>query len=307
MAEKKKNSLKAKGVANLITSFLKREPVTRKKSGKPAQPPKEASDRKQVAKKAETPGKRPVTLPKARSRLLEPTTSQASPSLIRKNGNGKNGNGKATAAVQPAMISPKSAMAGPKYFFHSDIPDSYNDTYMRAMPRDPEWLFVYWEISESFRSSLKSKMGNAAFDTAKKILRICDVTDIDYNGTNAQNYTDIEINDFANNWYVHVPDSGRAYVVDCGFLTSDGKFFLAVRSNVVNVPHFGLSPVQDQEWTTASTDELIRMSADGLKGPPGASEKRFGVGLERAKKGEVMFGLGGASGSGMFGMPSSRT
>jgi hypothetical protein len=198
-------------------------------------------------------------------------------------------------------------MAGPKYFFHADIPDSYNDTYMRAMTRDPEWLFVYWEISEAFRNSLKSKMGDAAFESAKKLLRLCDVTDIDYNGTNAQHYVDIEINDYANNWYIHVPESGRAYVVEYGFLTSDGKFFLAVRSNVVNVPHFGLSPIQDEEWATASTDELIRMSADGLKRPLGASEKHFGAGDERPENAESLFGLGAGSGSGMVGMPSSRT
>jgi uncharacterized protein len=203
-------------------------------------------------------------------------------------------------------ISPRSPMAGPKYFFHADIPDSYNDTYMRAMTRDPEWLFVYWEISEAFRNSLKSKMGDAAFESAKKLLRLCDVTDIDYNGTNAQHYVDIEINDYANNWYVHVPESGRAYVVECGLLTSDGKFFLAVRSNVVNVPHFGLSPIQDEEWTTASTDELIRMSADGLNRPLGASEKRFGVGAEAPEKVASIFGLGSGSGSGMVVMPSSR-
>ena len=103
---------------------------------------------------------------------------------------------------------------------------------------------------------------------------------------------------------MHVPESGKAYVVECGFLTPEGKFLLAVRSNVVNVPRFGLSSVRDKDWTAENSDELIGLSAEGLKRPLGASEKRFGAAAERSG------GLGGlpghGSGSGMFGAPSSR-
>ncbi len=194
-------------------------------------------------------------------------------------------------------------MSGPKYFFRADVPDSYNETYMRAMPRDPEWLFVYWEITGKTRDSLKSRMGEAAFASAKKLLRLCDVTGINYDGTNALSYVDIEINEFASNWYIRVPESARTYIVECGFLTPEGKFLLAVRSNVVNVPQSGPSSVNDKDWTAPATDELLRMSAGGHNLAPGASEKRFGAAAERS---EGLFGHGAGSGSGMFGAPSSR-
>lgn len=296
MVEKKSKTSKAKGVAKLITSFLKRESKPAKKAEKKVDARKETTSKK-TARKAVSPIQHIEVAPK------EPAKKKTSPA---KAVAPKPSNGKSASQARNSFVSPKSPMAGPKYFFHDDIPDSYDDTYMRAMPRDPEWLFVYWELSESFRNSLKDKMGETAFNTAKKILRLYDVTDSDNHGSTDKSYTDIEINDYANNWYVHVPEPGRTYIVECGFLTTDGKFFLAVRSNPVNVPHFGLSPIHDEQWTTANTEELIRMSSNGFNRPLGASERRFGVGQVRAEAGESLLGMSAGSGSGMFGMPSSR-
>ncbi len=293
MADKKKKPDKSAGVAKMVKSFLKRGIKPLSKEVKAPVARKEPTARKPITNTSGSQTKVEIVLPK-KPELKKTGVTRA----VAKNGKEKH--------AGPASSSRGKPKSGPKYFFHTDVSDSYNETYMRAMPRDPEWLFVYWEISESTRKSLSGKMGNAAFETSKKLLRLCDVTDIDYNGSNAQRYIDIEININANNWYVHVPESGRAYIVECGFLTSDGKFYLAVRSNVVNVPHYGLSAVQDQEWTTAGTDELIGMSADGLKRGLGASEKRFGITVENSEIPENMFGIAAGSGSGMFGMPSSR-
>jgi hypothetical protein len=293
MASKIKTTSKTKVVANLIKSFLKRESAIQKtlhtgKSGN-----KKPYLSKPQKKKADKIHEKPGCFDPALSRKMA-----ASNTTLR---NKKN----KIEANHSFFISPKTSVSGPKYFFHTDIPDTYNETYMRAIPRDPEWLFVYWEISGPLMNDLKRKIGDAEFGSSKKLLRLCDVTDINYNGSNAWRYTDMEINRIANNWYIKIPEPHRTYIVECGFLTSQGKFFLAVRSNVVNVPRFGLSPVLDQEWTTASSDELIRISAGGLKRNLGASENRFGVVPGEAEKQERFFTLSGESGSGMFGMPGS--
>jgi|WetSurMetagenome_2_1015567.scaffolds.fasta_scaffold00230_19 hypothetical protein len=198
----------------------------------------------------------------------------------------------------------KFQLTGPKYFFRADVPDSYNETYMRAIPRDPEWLFVYWEISAATRDSIRSMAGETSFGSAKKLLRLCDVTGVVYDGSNAQRYDDIEINEFANNWYLHVPEPGKTYIIECGFLTPDGKFLIAARSNAVEVPRQGPSAAHDKDWTIASGDEIMRMSAANMARPFGASEKRFGGAAERMEG--PGWPLGAGSGSGMFGAPSSR-
>ena len=285
MAAKTGKKVKGKGVSRFVKAFLKgkskraksvlKKPAAKKRpSLKKAPAPKKTAPRKAAHHNAALPKK------------AAPVKKQARPVPARFT---------ASATQKPGIIfnPEQSPVAGPKYFFRTDIPDVYNDTYMRALPRDPEWVFVYWEISESSRNALKAKMGGAAYNSSKKLLRLYDVTGRNYDGSNAQGYTDIEINEYANNWYVRVPAPGRTYLVECGFLTSEGRFFLAVRSNAVNVPNFGLSAVREGEL--AGTDELLRMSSAGLKRGLGASEKRFSALAEREGSG---FGLASGSGSG---------
>jgi hypothetical protein len=297
MAGKTKSKPKAKGVANLIKKFLKRESPLKKNVQPVLVSKKEHFSEKSPEKKPATAKKtdiKPVCFDPEISRKMAASNDHL---LSKKRKNKEN----------YSFLSPRTIIVGPKYFFHTDIPDTYNETYMRAIPRDPEWIFVYWEISEPTMNDLKRKMGGTEFGIAKKLLRLCDVTEIIYNGSNAWRYTDIEINRIANNWYIKVPEPSRTYLVECGFLTSDGRFLLAVRSNVVKVPRLGLSPVLDQQWSTAASDELIRMSAAGIKRGLGASEKRFGVLAGEAGNQEAFWGLSAGSGSGLFGVPGSGT
>jgi hypothetical protein len=174
---------------------------------------------------------------------------------------------------------------GPKYFFSTEIPGTYGETYMRALPKDPLWIFVYWELSGETIELMRRHVGADVFNSSKWVLRVLDVSDIFYNGTNAWRQTDIELAPFAPSWYVKVWEPGRTYMLQCGIVTPDSRFFSAVNSNPVMVPRAGVSPVLDEEWMTASTDELIRLS--GLKRGLGSSENSSGFS-----------GAGLASGSG---------
>jgi len=185
---------------------------------------------------------------------------------------GKKENGKAKGSVS---VLKKNAGEGPRYFFNTDIPEAYNETYLRAIPRDPQWMFVFWELSEQTRNDLRIKMGAEGHASAKRVLRLIDVTDNSYDGNNPQRYIDIEINEFANSWYIQVPESNRNYLIELGLLTKEGRFYFAARSNVVGIPRKGVSSIMDEEWDTVSTDELIRMSSDAMHTPMGASERRF--------------------------------
>jgi hypothetical protein len=178
-----------------------------------------------------------------------------------------NGTEKTTAPVftvcgEPAM--------GPKYFFSTDIPGTYNETYMRALPRDPLWIFAYWEVSGETIELIRRHVGADVYNSSKWLLRVLDVSDIFYDGTNAWRQMDIELAPYASSWYVKVWEAGRTYMLQCGIVTPDSRFFSAVNSNAVQMPRAGVSSVLDEEWMTASTDELIRLS--GLKRGFGSSE-----------------------------------
>ncbi len=294
---------KISNVAKMVKTFLKRKII-------PKSPTPEKTKAHAKARGPSRPSKANKTQPQARKAVTaavarKPVGPVKVPVGRRKNGRAvgmqKQMNG---AAYSPAKVQ-KSHISGPRYFFNTDIPDSYNETYMRAMPRDPQWLFAYWEISESTRKELQAKMGESAFAAAKRILRLIDVTDMSYDGSNAQRYVDIEINEFANNWYAQVPESGRSYVLELGFLSTTGRFYCAARSNGISVPRMGVSPVQDEEWATVSTDELIRMSSDAMGSGMGSSERRFAAAETLVGHAGLLGNLGSGSGSGGLGDFSS--
>jgi hypothetical protein len=301
MAAKEKKK-KLSGVAKLVKTFLKRKSKPKLPSSKKAKLPEKKADRKperiKNAPKAKIIAKpvvlRPAPLP---LKVVEPKKSSrsASQSVKRHLSN---------RLPYPTTLTRNSQVSGPRYFFNTDIPDSYNETYMRAIPRDPQWLFAYWEISDSTRKELRGKMGESAFSSAKRILRLLDITDISYDGSNAQRFIDIEINEFANNWYVQVPESGRNYVLELGLLTTTGRFFLVTKSNVATVPRMGVSLLQDEEWATVS-DELIRMSADAMRTGMGSSERRFAAAETLVGHAGLSGSLGSGSGSGGLGDFSS--
>jgi hypothetical protein len=304
MAVKEKKK-KMSGVAKMVKSFLKRKTKPKLPASQKTIQPKKAPVSKPV--KAKKTLKAPAKAV-AKQQVEKPIVTQPKPSVKKTQPSIaiKARESRFASAVPYLGASARKIQAsGPRYFFNTEIPDSYNETYMRAMPRDPQWLFAYWEISEATRKQLRSKMGESAFSSAKRILRLLDVTDLAYDGSNAERYNDIEINESANNWYVQVPESGRTYVLELGLLTTDGKFFLATRSNTVGIPRIGVSQIQDEDWATVSTDELIRMSADSMRAAMGSSERRFAAAETLVGHAGLTGSLGSGSGSGGLGDFSS--
>ena len=87
-----------------------------------------------------------------------------------------------------------------------DLPFSYNKTVVKLLAQTPETLFVYWEISDADRQMYKEKFGENFFETSIPILIIHNIT---------MNYSfEVEINDFANCWYLHVNDSKCEYEIE---------------------------------------------------------------------------------------------
>jgi hypothetical protein len=301
MAAKDKKK-KLSGVAKLVKTFLKRKSKPKLPSPKKAKLPEKPVSRKPKKIKSVLKAKviakpavlKPASLP---LKAFEPKKSSRSAAQHVKRQ-------LPHPILYPTTLTRNSHLSGPRYFFNTDIPDSYNETYMRAIPRDPQWLFAYWEICDSTRKELRGKMGESAFSSAKRILRLLDITDISHDGSNAQRFIDIEINEFANNWYVQVPESGRNYVLELGLLTTTGRFFLVTKSNVATVPRMGVSPLQDEEWATVS-DELIRMSADAMRTGMGSSERRFAAAETLVGHAGLSGSLGSGSGSGGLGDFSS--
>ncbi|MCL2182529.1 MAG: hypothetical protein FWB85_03550 [Chitinispirillia bacterium] len=50
-----------------------------------------------------------------------------------------------TVTPSPACAANRAVNNAPAYTLPSDIPKSYDDTYARAIPKDPQNTFLYWE------------------------------------------------------------------------------------------------------------------------------------------------------------------
>lgn len=89
-----------------------------------------------------------------------------------------------------------------------DLPYRYNQTIVKILAQTPEMLFVYWDISDDDRLGFENRYGKDFFFTTRPVLIIHNQT---------MNYSfEIEINDFANSWYLHINDANCKYDIELG-------------------------------------------------------------------------------------------
>lgn len=113
------------------------------------------------------------------------------------------------------------------------LPLNYNDNKIILLVRDPYWLFAYWEISNEKREGFIRQFGDLAWNNSKPVIKIVNVT---------QGKTQyIEINDFANNWYLDVNQPDCIFNAEIGRLFQDDFFITLATSNSVHTPNNKIS------------------------------------------------------------------
>ena len=89
-----------------------------------------------------------------------------------------------------------------------DLPYRYNQTVVKLLAQTPKTLFIYWDISDDDREKYKKQYGENFFETTRPVLIV---------HNDSLNYSfEVEINDFANSWYLHVSDSKCDYRIELG-------------------------------------------------------------------------------------------
>lgn len=89
-----------------------------------------------------------------------------------------------------------------------DLPYRYNQTVVKVLAQTPTNLFIYWDISDKDRKNFEKKYGNDFFEKTRPVLIV-------YNDTIGYSF-EVEINDFANSWYLNVADSKCDYRIELG-------------------------------------------------------------------------------------------
>jgi len=146
----------------------------------------------------------------------------------------------------PAPTEPQP----PAYEHLGDLPESYGTRRMYLTARDPYWLFAYWDLSwHQYQDA-----AGAAHD-GKVFLEVYDAA-----GGRVQQ---IQINEHARNWYVHVSGADSSYSAAIGYYDQDGGFVTVTNQSVAKTPRDGIHWRTDSRFVTIpfnfSFGELIEM------------------------------------------------
>lgn len=146
----------------------------------------------------------------------------------------------------PLLVETVKDEAAPAHWEDDRVPQYYGEDKMVLLVRDPWWLFAYWEVTPGRQKQLQYEMGAEASD-CKTVLRVYDVTG-GLSLPRSNSFFDIELNFYADNWYIDTGLPDREWLAEIGYRTASGRFFTLVRSNRVRTPSFGISEVLDEEW-----------------------------------------------------------
>lgn len=107
-------------------------------------------------------------------------------------------------------VKNSTTISGDKFSIaeYYDLPYRYNQTIVKLLYQTPTTLFIYWDISDEDREKYKETYGKDFFEKTKPVLIVHNET---------KNYSfEVEINDFANCWYLNVNDSKCKYKIELG-------------------------------------------------------------------------------------------
>jgi hypothetical protein len=120
-------------------------------------------------------------------------------------------------------------------------------TRVVAMTVNPNLLHVYWEISQEDLEKIRLTLHKSPA-SARPVLRFYDATYILFDGTNAHQTFDVEVDLRTMNWNVPIWGAEKSYLIDLGVKASDGRFYPVARSNVVRVPRADPSRRVDERY-----------------------------------------------------------
>lgn len=120
-----------------------------------------------------------------------------------------------------------------------DLPYRYNQTVVKVLAQTPTTLFIYWDISDVDRANFVEQYGENFFNYTKPVLVIRNLT--------AHYSFEIEIDDFANSWYLQVNDSNCEYSVELGrrpkyyneerHINIQNNYLYVTSSNIIDAPN----------------------------------------------------------------------
>jgi len=209
---------------------------------KRTQKKKTGSDSKRKSakpKKAAAKTKKAVTKRKKTAARPKKTTT------TRKKTTAKTRRAAASVKETPAKTAPVQQEAPPvepQPFIDRgpDLPPGFGDDRIMALVRDPNWLFLYWELQgEKSNSLVAQRGGGKAFLELPWALRL--------NSADPSFNRDIPISVAAGNYYLEITPVSDL-VIEIGFYDSEGEYVPVARTTGISAPDTSPSPDYGEHW-----------------------------------------------------------
>ncbi len=112
-----------------------------------------------------------------------------------------------------------------------DLPRAYHLDKLVLMPKDPEWMFSYWEITAELVERKAREKRNAG-EVYHEVMKI----NWDSRDLFETNFTFIPVHFGERKWWFKVPDSGQTYQIELGWLSDAGHFISIIASDPSEMP-----------------------------------------------------------------------
>lgn len=130
---------------------------------------------------------------------------------------------------------------------NKDLSIDYNANQLKLIVRDPLHIFAYWRVSRAQFTQLHARLGNE-YEQSQFIIRIYDISYIDFNGTNANHQFDIAIDVNSHNCYIDLWSDNVSYCAELGMLRPNGDFVCISRSNYIQTQSQQPSQRSEMVW-----------------------------------------------------------
>lgn len=120
-----------------------------------------------------------------------------------------------------------------------NLPKTYSKDTMTGLAVNPNWVYFYWDFSPATLAILK--------DNAPIVMRVHDVTYIQFNGTNSNRTFEMDLDPETKKYYTFVPQPSADYIAEIGY-KQGSRFVPLLRSNLVSTPPSSPRIAQMELW-----------------------------------------------------------
>jgi len=123
------------------------------------------------------------------------------------------------------------------------LPEGYQDGRMVLLPRDPNWLYCYWDPTQAQTNQLA--------DWGVPSLRIIEIDD----DGKSQLTQLIPITQSARSWYVQIDSPGKKYLAELGLMDEEQVFHIVLASNSSTTPPGTISKKLEAKFESFSAEQ----------------------------------------------------